>query len=332
MNKRNYKIAFDVQNKEYTLNAASLAAYDFAKENPNFHIYIIGDEAKITQVIKPIANISIINNPEIATKSETLRDVHRKNNSMNSALDLLAAKKVDAVLSPAESSLIISSSFLKLETIKGVRRPGFMPSIPTIGNLPILMVDVGANTNVQAQFLYQWANVASIFYQSLYGLSDPKVGIINIGTEKRKGLEFHREAYQMMAEDSKINFIGFVEPQHLLEGDCQIFVCDGYAGNLVLKTLEGATLSIFKLFKQQIKSSLKSKIGGILIKDKFNDLKEKFDYRNVGAAWIMGIDGIILKTHGNSNKLAFLGALNQVKIALDTQVLEKVKEKLDENQ
>lgn len=327
MNK--FKIAFDVQNNENSLVHAVKAANLFAKNNPNYHLVLVGDEDKIKTYVEKLDNISILDEKSIAVKQDkSIRHAHKEQNSMNVAIDLLANKQVDALLSPAESSLILASSFFKLPKLPNIERPAFMPMIPTISDLPFLMVDVGANVVVKPQYLAQWAQIASLFFENLYNFKKPKVAIVNIGVEQNKGLEFHSEAYQILSQQSDLNFVGFVEPKYLLDADVQVFVCDGYAGNLILKTLEGAMLSVFKLLKQTLMSSTRGKVAGILAKPSLYKIKEKFDYRNVGAAWIVGLDGIALKAHGSSDEQAFLGALNQVKIALESQILQKIKEKL----
>lgn len=327
MNK--FKIAFDVQNNENSLEFAVKAANKFAQNNPNYHLILVGDETKIKTYLKQLDNISVVDETNIATKDgKSIRHAHKEQNSMNIAIDLLASKQVDALLSPAESSLILASSFFKLPKLPNVERPAFMPMIPTISDLPFLMVDVGANVVVKPQYLAQWAQIASLFFQNLYNFANPKVAIVNIGVEENKGLEFHSEAHNLLSQNSDLNFVGFIEPKHLLEAEIQVFVCDGYAGNLILKTLEGAMLAVFKLLKQTLISSTRGKIAGLLAKPSLYKIKEKFDYRNVGAAWIIGLDGIALKTHSSSDEQAFLGALNQVKIALESQVLVKIKEKL----
>ncbi|MXR06537.1 phosphate acyltransferase PlsX [Mycoplasma hyorhinis] len=329
-----YNIAFDAQNNEGSLEFATIAAHKFAKENPKFNVWLIGNAHQIQKFMpanKP-ENLLVLNEIGIAIKKDALsKDVVKEENSMNTALKMLAEQQVDAVLSAGESSLLLASSMLMLKRLTGIKRPAFMPMIPTIEKEKyFLMLDVGANIEVKPEYLHQWAQIAKIFYQNLFKVKNPIIGLINIGTEDYKGFDFHKEANILLKLDKTLNYKGFVETKSILEGNIDIVLSDGYAGNLVLKTMEGTVLSFVKLLKSELKKTATRQFAALMLKPAFSNIKERFDYRNVGAAWIIGLNGIVLKAHSSSDEKAFEGALNQIKLALESQIFSKLKETLKE--
>lgn len=329
-----YSIAFDVQNSDNSLVAATEAAFYFAQKNPTIKIWLVGDANKINSAMpknKP-ENIIVLQEPNIALKKEKLsKDIAKEENSMNAALNLLANNEVDAVLSAGESSLLLASSMLKLKRLANVSRPAFMPMIPTLEkDKSFLMLDVGANIEVKPEYFLQWAKLAKVFYQTLFKVKNPAIGLVNIGTEDYKGFDFHREANILLKLEKDLNYKGFIETKNILNGSIDIVLSDGYAGNLVLKTMEGTVLNFVKLLKQEFTKTATRQLGSLLLKPAFSEIKERFDYRNVGAAWIIGLNGIVLKAHGSSDKKAFEGALEQIKLAVESDVFSKLKEAIIE--
>ena len=178
--------------------------------------------------------------------------------------------------------------------------------------------------------LEQWASLGSIFSENVLSVNKPRVGIVNIGTEDKKGNEFQIEANKIFKNRTDINYIGFIEPRDLLYSTVDVAVIDGYGGNLVLKTMEGTILALLKLIKEEMMSKTKYKIGGLFVKGAFQNIKENLDYRNVGAAWVIGLNGLAIKTHGSSDKKSYLGAFSQVSTALEKNAIEKIKKGLNE--
>lgn len=326
------KIAFDVMGNDNGIEVAVIAAMDFIKKNDDYSIILVGDENIIQQTLIPSKRITIIHNPNTVNKNSNLRSAYSENNSMNEALKLLKDGLVDACLSSGDSARLMSSSIFILKRINGISRPAFMPIFPTIiKGKKFVMLDVGANLDINSTHLVQWAKLGQAFSKAVLKIENPKVSILNVGTEENKGFEEHQVANKELKEMSQnglMNYVGFIEGRDLLAGDVDVVVTDGYAGNICLKTMEGAILNFQKIIKENLTSNIFRKLCALFLKGAFNNIKEHLDYRNVGAAWIIGVEGVIIKCHGSSDNKAYTGALEQLKIALSSNALEEFKKVL----
>ncbi|MBZ4226864.1 phosphate acyltransferase PlsX [Mycoplasma tauri] len=327
-----YKIAFDVNGNDNGVTAAVLASCKFLINNEDFEIILIGDKAEITKALTKVKNqpknLKIIDNPNMPSDVKNIHKSLRENTSMNEAINLVANRKADAVLSSGDSGAYLASATFKIKRLPGINRAAFMPIMPTIVGRKFLLLDVGANIETKSEYLVEWAKVANVYARALLNIIKPRVSIINIGTEDYKGLEAVKVANEILKNDFTINYVGYVEPRTILEGVADVAVIDGYGGNLVLKSLEGAILSFKKLIKNKIMSKTIRKIGYLFLKGSFKDVAETLDYRNVGAAWVIGLNGVCIKSHGSSDEKAYTGALNQIKLALKKNILNSVKKEL----
>lgn len=328
------KIIFDLLNNDGGELEAIKAAKKFAIENPNYYLILVGNEKNITSIIdiNKVKNIEIFQSDSITHKVDNFRELLRQKSSMLDSFDLMETKNADGLLSSGDSGAFISIATLKIKRLNGVSRPAFMPIIPSILNSNFFLLDVGANLEIKPNYLFEWAIIANIFYSTLYGNKVNNFGILNIGTEDYKGLPILKEANELIknqANEIGFNYKGFVEPSDLIEGKVNVALSDGYAGNIFLKTLESSFINFGKLFKNILLLNLKNKIAGLLIKKDLIKLKKKFDYRNTGGAFIVGLEKVIVKAHGRSDEIAFYNALNQIKIALENNVVDIIKNKLD---
>ncbi|WP_405311752.1 phosphate acyltransferase PlsX [Metamycoplasma faucium] len=328
------KIIFDLLNNDGGELEAIKAAKKFAIENPNYYLILVGNEKNITSIIdiNKVKNIEIFQSDSITHKVDNFRELLRQKSSMLDSFDLIETKNADGLLSSGDSGAFISIATLKIKRLNGVSRPAFMPIIPSILNSNFFLLDVGANLEIKPNYLFEWAIIANIFYSTLYGNKVNNFGILNIGTEDYKGLPILKEANELIKNQAKkigFNYKGFVEPSDLIEGKVNVALSDGYAGNIFLKTLESSFMNFGKLFKNILLLNLKNKIAGLLIKKDLIKLKKKFDYRNTGGAFIVGLEKVIVKAHGRSDEIAFYNALNQIKIALENNIVDIIKNKLD---
>ena len=328
------KIIFDLLNNDGGELEAIKAAKKFAIENPNYYLILVGNEKNITSIIdiNKVKNIEIFQSDSITHKVDNFRELLRQKSSMLDSFNLMETKNADGLLSSGDSGAFISIATLKIKRLNGVSRPAFMPIIPSILNSNFFLLDVGANLEIKPNYLFEWAIIANIFYSTLYGNKVNNFGILNIGTEDYKGLPILKEANELIKNQAKeigFNYKGFVEPSDLIEGKVNVALSDGYAGNIFLKTLESSFMNFGKLFKNILLLNLKNKIAGLLIKKDLIKLKKKFDYRNTGGAFIVGLEKVIVKAHGRSDEIAFYNALNQIKIALESNVVDIIKNKLD---
>ena len=328
----NKTIIFDLNGNDNGILAGVEAAKIFCQNHPDYQIILVGNQDEISQIIEPNEQIQIHHSPNQVSKDvANLTTCFKEDNSMNAALNLLKEQKGAAVLSSGDSGKYLMSSLMILKRLPNVNRPAFMSIIPTIlANKKFLLLDEGANLHTSSDHLVQWAKLGAIFAKTILNVENPKVGIVNIGTEDYKGYEFHQEANQILkTTQNDFDYLGFVETRKLLEGFCDVAVADGFTGNITLKTLEGTVLAFLKLIKNQLTKTTMRKLATAFLKNAFGEIKEQLDYRNVGAAWILGINGIVIKAHGSSDQKAYLGALNQIKIAIETNALEKLKKILE---
>ncbi len=326
------KIAFDVMGNDNGVEAAIIASMQFVQKFSDYSIVLVGDEKEINKFLIPHDRISISHNSNNVDKSSSIRSSHLDNNSMTDAVKMLKENQVDGCLSSGDSARLMVSSIFILKRLNGVSRPAFMPIFPTIHkNKKLVMLDVGANLDINADHLVQWAKLGVAFASTVLKAENPRVNILNVGTEDNKGFEAHQAAHtelKKLKEENKMNYQGFIEGRDILAGITDVIVSDGYAGNISLKSMEGAILNFQKIIKENLTSNIFRKINALMLKKAFNNIKEHLDYRNVGAAWIIGVEGIIIKCHGSSDEKAYQGALMQIKQGIDLNALEEFKKVL----
>ena len=191
--------------------------------------------------------------------------------------------------------------------------------IPTLkGNC--MIIDAGANVDSKPRNLQQFAVMGSIYMEKVIGMKNPRVGLLNIGAEASKGNELTKESFELI-KNAGLNFVGNVEARDIISGVCDVCVCDGFAGNVLLKTTEGVAMTLFKLLKDEFMKSFKTKLGAMLLTGNLKNIKNRFDYTEVGGAPFLGIDGIMIKAHGSSDANAVKNAIRQAKLLYDNKCL-----------
>ncbi len=301
-----------------------------------FHkkITIIGDEAKIYELLKKEEYqkdlVEVIPASEIITNNEdpALAIRRKKQSSLVIGLRKLKEEENAVLVSAGSTGAILAGGTLLVGRIKGIQRPALTVTLPTKKGFALLL-DSGANVDCKPAYLQQFAIMASIYAQDLLGIKNPKVALANIGTEEKKGNELTKEAYQLLKE-TNVNFVGNVEARDILQGDVDIIVCDGFAGNMILKTTEGVGLFLMDALKETIMSSTRAKIGGLLLKPALKQFKKKIDYTEVGGAPLLGIKGGIIKAHGSSNAKAITSAIKQAIKYQEQNITDKISNKIVE--
>ena len=209
-----------------------------------------------------------------------------------------------------------------------MKRVALCPQLPNVFGKSRILLDVGANTEIRPEHMLQHAHFATVFYRETRKVENPLVGLVNIGTEPGKGREQEKEVYKLLEADPNINFFGNVEPKDVLTTKCDILITDGFSGNLVMKTVEGTAKAVGSLLKQEIKKSFFGMIGALFMKKSLNTFKSTLNSEEVGGAVVFGVDGIVVKAHGNSSAYAFSKAIELCKKAIEGNVVETMKEKL----
>ncbi|TDV24329.1 phosphate:acyl-[acyl carrier protein] acyltransferase [Mycoplasmopsis mustelae] len=321
------RIVLDANGLDLSPQVAYDAALEFCLQNKDVKVILIGD---IKKADRQLNNLEVIFNDYKNSDPRNILGGLKKPTSMNKAIELLQDNQVDGIISGGDSGSYISALTLKAKRLPNLSRPAFMPIISTLNNQKMLLLDVGANLEIKAEYLYEWAKLADVFYQTMFDKTNPKISLVNIGTEPYKGPQITRDAHQLILNDKSLNYIGFVESRNLLDGQIDIGVIDGYGGNLIIKSYEGAITSFKNSLKNEIKNSLKAKIGALFLKQAFKNIALKLDYRNVASAWVIGVNALALKVHGASDRKTLYNALKQMNEAIKKDLLNKLTGALNE--
>lgn len=331
------KIAIDGMGGDHAPSAVVQGVVEAVKIYDDIEVYITGPEDKIKEELNKNNysgdKIKIINaNEVIGTNEHPVMALRRKkDSSIVKALNLVKSGECDAIISAGSTGAFLAGCTLIVGRIKGVERPALAPIMPG-RNGSFMVIDSGANVDCKPNYLVQFANMGSIYYESVFNKKSPTVGLVNIGAEEEKGNELTKETHKLLKEEKHLNFIGNVEPREIPSGETDVLVCDGFVGNTVLKLYEGAALNLLGIIKDSImSSSFMPKMGAMLLKPVFKKLKVKFDYKEVGGAPFLGVDGICIKAHGSSDGKAFKNAIKQTRIFYSSDVIGKIKKEISEN-
>lgn len=321
------KLALDAMGGDHAPKEIVLGAIKAVQAFDDIHICLVGDEAKIKEHLTPHDRISIIHTEEvILATDEPVKAVRRKkNSSMVLAAKLVADKEADGCISAGNTGALMATGLFVVGRIEGIERPALAPTLPTIGGEGFLLLDVGANVDAKPEHLLQNAIMGSIYAENVRGVKNPRVGLLNIGTEEKKGNELSKLAFDLLQE-APVNFIGNVEARDLLDGVADVVVTDGFTGNMVLKTIEGTALSVFKMLKTTLYSSLKTKIAAAVLKPDLMQLKAKMDYSEYGGAGLFGLKAPVIKAHGSSDANSVYNAIRQTRDMVEKKVAPTIKE------
>ncbi|MFS0823646.1 phosphate acyltransferase PlsX [Bacillus sp. 1P02SD] len=308
------------------------------KHYKDLEVTLIGDEEKIRQYITEEDRITIIHTTEVIEGTdEPVRAVRRKKN----ASMVLMAKEVsegraDACISAGNTGALMTAGLFIVGRIEGIDRPALAPTLPTLDKKGFLMLDVGANVDAKPEHLLQYAIMGSIYSEKVRGVVNPRVGLLNVGTEDKKGNDLTKHAFELI-KATNLNFVGNVEARDLLDGVADVVVTDGFTGNVALKTIEGTALSMFKMLKTAFTSNLKSKIAAGLLMPELKVLKKTLDYSEYGGAGLFGLNAPVIKAHGSSDANGIFSAVRQTYEMVEKDVsgtirktLEDINPKVDE--
>ncbi|WP_416738380.1 phosphate acyltransferase PlsX [Mycoplasma sp. 005V] len=323
--KYKYTIAFDANGNDKGVLECFLGAQRFASENPEILVKLVGDVQQVSE-LNNAANLELIQNANKPSDPRNIRKSMSEDTSMNQALNLVLDNQADAILSSGDSGTYISSLTLKAKRLPGVSRPAFMPIATASNNRKFVILDVGANLETKTEYYLEWANLAATYCKEMFLVSRPQVALVNIGTEEYKGNTTVQEANNLLKDAVEFEYVGFMEPKSLFKGQCDVVLSDGYAGNIMIKSYEGAISTFKYMLKQEIQPSFWRKIGALLLKPAFKAVANKLDYRSIASAWVLGVNALALKAHGSSDSLAYYNALNNMKQALEANLLQKLKE------
>lgn len=304
------------------------------------HIILTGRVEEILRCIEKMglkelpAGVEIANATEVIEMDEEPVMAYRKkkDSSMTVGLNMLKEGQGDAMVSAGSTGALLSGATLVVKRIPGVKRAALAPILPN-ADKGVMLIDCGANVECTPQYLLQFAYMGSCYTEFVRGIKSPRIGLLNNGTEKTKGTQLQIETYELLEEAhtaGKLNFIGNVEAKDVMHGVCDVVVCDGYSGNVLLKATEGAASFVMKEIKKTLTANIKTKIAALLVKKEVYDLKERMSADKVGGTALLGISKPVIKAHGSSNADAIKSAIRQAITAANSNMAEILEKNIAE--
>ena len=332
------KIILDAMGGDLAPEAPVLGAIQAAKDF-GAQIVLVGRGQEILETMKKNGINDLPEGVEIAN-AEDVVDMHddpaavlhkRKNSSMVVGLKMLADGQGDAFVSAGSTGALLTGATLLVKRVKGIRRAAMGPWMPTKTGGKVVICDCGANAECTPEFLLQFALLGSLYSKKNLGVQNPKVGLLNIGTEDSKGTKLQLETYPLLQKAGElgiINFVGNVEARGVPMGEVDVVVCDGFAGNVLLKSIEGTAMFMGSFMKKIFKKNLFTMLGAALCKGGINDMKKLLDYREIGGTQFLGIKKPVVKAHGSSDVVAFRNAVKQAMDAAESDFCAEIEDGL----
>ncbi len=323
------KIAVDAMGGDHAPGAIVEGSVDYLKDDKDVCLVLVGKKRLIKKELKKnnfndLDKIKVIAATEEISMREHFLSYWRKREqtSIKMALDLIKKKEAQAMVSAGNTGAIMAIAKNTLGTIRNIDRPALALMIPTLkGNS--LIIDVGANVDSKPRNLVQFALMGKVYLENVQGVNNPKIALMSIGEEEAKGNELTRTTYNIL-KSLDINFIGNIEGTDAYIGEADLIVTDGFTGNVILKVAEGVVNVTASMLKREIMSNLLSKIGFFFLRSSFKRLMKKFDYTEYGGALLLGVNGIVIIGHGNSNAKAVKNAIYLSKKFITENVLDKI--------
>ena len=291
---------------------AALSALD------DLYVILTGSEAVISEVLSsrsyPADRLEIVDAPQVIGCDERPTDVIRqkRDSSMMKAIMMLRDRDdIGGMVSTGSTGALVTGALVRIGRLKGVIRPAFCPLLPTMRGGIVGICDSGANVQVDAAMLRQFAVMASLYMSCVYGIENPRVALLNVGKEAEKGDDVRREAYSLLKETEGLNFVGNMESRDLLSGSFDVVVCDGFSGNVLVKATEGTALELLGKVKESILSNWKYKLGALFQKRMFRQMKDFMNYQNYGGSVLVGTSKVVVKGHGSSKAVAVQKCIEQ---------------------
>lgn len=323
-----YKLAIDAMSGDLGSFVVVKACISFMKSHSDVELYVTGKEEELED-LKNIKNVHIIDAKDIVGMNDGIMSVRRKKeSSMVKAVLMANDGIVDGVVSCGSTGAFYTSAMLFLKRIEGIEKSCLMAVLPTYNNKGTCLLDVGANAENTSEQLRDFAIMGSIYAKNIRNIENPKIALLNIGTEEKKGNEVHQETFKLLSQEESLNFQGNIEGRDILLGDVDVIVSDGFSGNIALKTCEGTASLLMKMVKESMMSSITGKIGALFAKSSLYALKDKFDYKSVGGALMMGFEKAVVKAHGASDEVAFESAMDLAYQMVKQNVVSQMKEGL----
>ncbi|MGN1162908.1 MAG: phosphate acyltransferase PlsX [Christensenellales bacterium] len=326
------KILIDTKGGDYSPLELVEGAVLASKQNKTAGFVLFGDKQKIEEILNnekvDLSRFEVIDSPDEIenTESPTMAIKTKKQSSMVMAFERLKSES-DAcgMISCGSTGAILTGAILKIGRVPGVSRPSLAPVLPTANGGKVMLIDSGANMDCKPINLCHFALMGSAYMTAMEGIKKPKVALLNVGTEDKKGNDLTHVVFPLL-KSLDINFVGNMEARDVLSGKYDVVVCDGFAGNVLLKGLESMAGEIMSELKLAVKNSFKAKIGALFLKDTLKNIKNKFDYNAIGGSIFLGARKIVVKAHGASKRGAILACCEQIEKLIDNNLNQNIED------
>ncbi len=327
------KVAVDAMGGDNAPQEIVKGAVEAVNESSKVKVYLVGMKEAVERELSghtyPKEQIEVVPASEIIETAEppVMAIRKKKDSSLVKALNLVKDGTCDAYVSAGSTGATLVGGQVIVGRIKGVERPPLAPLIPTATGCSLL-IDCGANVDARPSHLVQFAKMGSVYMEHVMGIKNPKVGIVNIGAEEEKGNALVKETFPLLKNCPDINFIGSVEARDIPAGAADVVVCEAFTGNVILKTYEGVGSTLISKVKEGMMTSLRSKIGALLVKPALKQTLKAFDLEQYGGAPMLGLKGLVVKTHGSSKSIEIKNSILQCITFTEQQISEKIKQML----
>jgi glycerol-3-phosphate acyltransferase PlsX len=317
------RIALDAHGGDLAPNSVVEGLKLAAAKWPDISFILIGTDDSL-HVGDDFPNIEFRKVTEvILPEDEPVKSVRKKrDSSMVVGCQLVKSGEADAFISAGNTGALMAAGLFYTGRMKGVERPALSPVFPTLQDKGILVLDVGANPEAKASHLHQYAILGSLYAKHVQGVENPKVGLLNIGAENGKGTTLTKEAFELLQGDNRLQFVGNVEAREVLYRPCDVLVCDGFSGNVLLKGTEGVAKALFDRLQDVFTKNMVTKVAAGLLLPHLKELKTEMDYKEHGGAPLLGLSGAIIKAHGSSDATAIFHAIRQARLFAEGNVIQ----------
>jgi glycerol-3-phosphate acyltransferase PlsX len=328
-------IALDAMSGDYGPEVIVPAAIQVLAELEDLHLILVGDEATLKKVIgqqptKIIQRLSIYHASQRVEMDElpshALRN--KKESSMRIAINLVKQGVANACVSAGNTGALMATARYVLKTLPGIDRPAIITALPNMLGTRTYVLDLGANVDASPEHLFEFAVMGSVLSNAVNNISNPKIGLLNIGQEEIKGNERVKEAAKLMTASTNINYFGFVEGDDIYKGTVDVVVCDGFVGNISLKTTEGVAQMLGYFVKQSFNKNFLTRLAGLICLPVINDIRRKFDPRRYNGASLLGLRGIVIKSHGSADIFSFSCAIKEAVVEVQKNVPSQISNQL----
>ncbi len=327
------KIALDAMGGDNAPAEVVKGAVDAVKARDDIKVFLVGQkdsvQAELERYTYPSEQIELIDAPEVIEMAEppVIAIRRKRQSSIVVGMNMVKQKEADAFVSAGSSGAVLVGGQVIVGRIKGIQRPPLAPLIPTEKGISLL-IDCGANVDARAEHLVQFAKMGSIYMEHVVGRKNPKVAIVNIGAEEEKGNALVKETIPLLKECDDINFVGSIEARDIPKGDADVIVCEAFVGNVILKLYEGLSSTLIGVIKKGLMSTLKSKIGAALALPALKKTIKAFDATEYGGAPLLGLNGLVVKTHGSSKAKEITNSIFQCVTFKEKEINNKIRENI----